>query len=231
MKNAFLISAILLLSTSAAYSQDKDLFIGPSFSYHHEYRSKMIYGPGYEERTSATQFLGSGIRLQKKFHERWGLNTGLNYVERRYAMRVPFDHCYFLQPGEACLHYLAHVDEYGYKTIEVPIGINGYLISSKGFELYANLTAMTAFDFQSYYHPFIPKTGTEKNTELNLFSASLTASLGFGFPLTEKLKINFEPFVRLIHTQRLDPLLITGYENRRTSFDNYGGHFLLMYRL
>lgn len=231
MKYALLISAILLLSVSAAYSQTQDFFIGPSFSYHHEYRSKMIYGPGYEERTSATQFFGAGIRLQKKFHERWGLNTGLNYVERQYEMRVPFDYCFFSQPGEFCMDYLAHVDQYGYKTIEIPIGINSYLICSKSFELYANLMTLTAFDFQSYYLPYHSKSGMERNNDLNLFSGSLTASLGFGIPLTERLKINFEPFIRLVHAQRLDPILITGYDNKLSSFDNYGGHFLLLYRL
>lgn len=71
----------------------------------------------------------------------------------------------------------------------------------------------------------------KKNNEVNWFSNSLTSGLGFGYNVTKKLKINIEPFVRLVHTQRIDPILITGYEEKRTNFDNYGGHLLLMIRL
>lgn len=230
-KKILSIIATILLTISSSYGQPNDLFIGASLSLHNEMRSKMIYGPGLEERNSFTQFFGTGIRAQKKFKKTWGINIGLNYVKRQYEMTIPFNHCYFLNPEEGCTYILAHVERYGYKTIEIQLGINKYLIVKDRWELYINLTAMTAFDFQSFYNPHIPKMEMKKNNEVNWFSNSLTSGLGFGYNVTKKLKINIEPFVRLVHTQRIDPILITGYEEKRTNFDNYGGHLLLMIRL
>lgn len=231
MKPTILMVVTILLTTSASFGQTNDLYIGPVFSFHNETRSRMIYGPGYEKRNSSTQFFGTGIRMQKKFKSAWGLNFGLNYVKRRYEMIVPFNHCFFLEPGEGCTYILAHVDKYGYKTIEIPLGINRYLIIKDKWELYINVNGVTAFDFQSFYNPFIPKIGTKTNKETNRFSTSLIGSLGFSYNLTDKIKINVEPFIRLVHTQRIDPILITGHEKRSTNFDNFGGHFLLLYRL
>ena len=231
MKQTILMTVTILLTTSTIFGQTNDFFIGPAFSFHNETRSKMIYGPGHEERNSSTQFFGTGIRMQKKFKNTWGLNFGLNYIKRQYEMIVPFDHCHFLEPGEGCTYILAHVDKYGYKTIEIPLGINKYLITKDKWELYININTVTAYDFQSFYNPYIPKMETKTNSEINLFSSSLTSSVGFAYNLTDKIKINVEPFIRLIHTQRIDPILITGYEKRWTNFDNFGGHFLLLYRL
>jgi len=231
MNQTFLVFVMTLLTTSTILGQTNDLFMGITFSFHNETRSRMIYGPGYEERNSFTQFFGTGIRMQKKFKETWGLNFGLDYVKRQYEMKVPFDHCYFLLPGEGCTYILAHVDRFGYKTIEIPLGINKYLIIRDKWELYVNLNAITAYDFQSFYHPYIPKMETKTHREINLFSSSLTSSFGFVYNLTNKIKINIEPFIRLVHTQRIDPILITGYEKKWTYFDNFGGYFLLLYRL
>ena len=153
MKIALSILATICLTISTSYGQTKDFFIGPSFSFHNESRNKMIYGPGLEERNSFSQFPGIGIRMQKKVNESWGVNIGLNYVKRQYEMKVPFNHCFFSSPGEFCTDILAHVDKYGYKTLEVPIGINKYLITRGRFELYLNLTGLVALDFQSFYNP------------------------------------------------------------------------------
>lgn len=166
--------------------------------------------------------------MQKQFNRFLGLNVGLNYVERQYEMTVPYNHCYF---EEFCTSILAHVDRYGYKIIEVPLGVNLYLVSNDKWELYFNANGITAFDFQSVYHPYLPKTEARTNNDLNFFSGSLTTGLGVGYHLTEKVKINMEPFIRVIHAQRADPILITGYEKKWTNFDNLGLHLLLLYRL
>jgi len=227
----FLLTVSFVLTTSTFFGQTNDLFVGTAFSFHNEIRSKIIYGPGREERNSSTQFFGTGIRMQKKFKNTWGINFGLNYVKRQYEMIIPFNHCYFLGPNEDCAYILAHVDKFGYKTIEIPLGINKYLITKDKWELYININTVTAYDFQSFYNPYIPKMETKTNNEINLFSNSLTSSLGITYNLTKKLKINIEPFIRIVHTQRIDPILITGYEKKWTNFDNFGGHFLLLYRL
>ncbi len=166
--------------------------------------------------------------MQKQFNSFLGLNVGLNYVERQYEMTVPYNHCFF--EGH-CTKILAHVNKYGYKTIEIPLGVNLYVVSNNKWELYFNANGVTAFDFQSIYHPYLPKTEARTINEFNFFSGSLTTGLGLGYCLSEKIKINMEPFVRIIHAQRTDPILITGYEERRTNFDNLGLHLLLLYRL
>lgn len=231
MNKVVLVLAIFLLTVSTSFGQMKDFYVGASLSFHQESRSKMIYGPGLEERNSLSHFLGTGISVQKRLNEAWGLNVGLAYVNRQYKMEVPFNHCYFSNPGEFCTAILAHVDKYGYRTLEVPIGINRYFISNGSMEIYINVTALTAFDFQSFYNPNIIGTETVVNKEVNLFSGSLISGFGFGYHLTEKLKINLEPFVRLIHTRRQDPILITGYEDKWTHFDNLGANLVLMRRL
>jgi hypothetical protein len=223
-----LLIAVFWISTSAIYGQTKGMYIGPAVSYHHETRSRMIYGPGLEERSSTTHFLGVGLRIQKQFNRTLGLNMGLNYVERQYEMTVPYNHCYF---EEFCTAILAHVDRYGYKTMEIPLGVNLYIISDEKWEFYVNASAMTAFDFQSVYHPYLPKTEARTNSDLNFFSGSMTTGLGLGYHVTEKVMMNIEPFIRVIHAQRADPILITGYEKKWTNFDNLGLHVLLLYRL
>lgn len=223
-----LLIVLFWICTSVTYGQTKDLYVGPAVSYHHETRSRMIYGPGLEERSSTTQFLGVGLRMQKQFNRLLGLNVGLNYVERQYEMIVPYNHCYF---EEFCTYILAHVDSYGYKTIEIPLGVNLYIISDEKWELYVNASAITAFDFQAIYHPYLPKTEVRTTNDFNFFSGSLTTGLGLGYHLTEKVKISMEPFIRVIHAQRADPILITGYEKKWSNFDNLGLHLLLLYRL
>lgn len=231
MKKILLLFGAVYLSCLASYGQTAKLYVGPSLSFHQEERSRMIYGPGYEERNSLTHFFGAGVRVQKKFKNSWGLHTGFNLVTRQYKMTVPFDHCFFLEEGQNCLLFLAHVDSYGYKTIEIPIGINKYLVTNNKFELYLTLTALTAFDYQSFYNPYLPKTEKEISHSINLFSNSFTGGLGLGYSLTERIKLNAESFVRFIHRQRKDPILFTGYEKEWTHFDNLGGHLLLLYRL
>lgn len=231
MKRIIFISTIIWITVSTSYGQTNELYFGATISFHNEIRSRMIYGPGYEERTSVTQFFGTGIRIQSKFKKNWGYNIGLNYVKRQYEMVVPFDHCYFSQQGEVCTQILAHVDKYGYKTFEIPLGINKYLVNKDNWELYINLTVITAIDFQSYYYPYIPEMEIKKNNNISLFSGSLTSGLGLGYDITEKIKINIEPFIRLIHIQREDPILITGYEEKWTYFDNFGGQLLLLFKL
>lgn len=226
MKNTILFLVIMWLFVLESYGQTNDFFIGPALTFHHEVRSLMIYGPGYEERISNTQFFGTGLRLQKIFNRSWGLNIGFNYVRRHYKMNIPFDYCSFLEPGENCPYVLAHVDEYGYKTIELPLGISKFFVNHANWELYFNLNVLTAYDFQSFYHPYI-----QENNEFNLFSGSLTSGVGVSHYLTEKIKINVEPFTRIIHTQRKDQFLIVGEERAWTYFDNLGGHVLLLYRL
>ena len=231
MKRIIFAITILLVTISVSFGQTNELYLGVTMSLHNEIHSKMIYGSGYEERTSTTQFLGAGFRLQKKFKKTWGFNIGLNYVERQYEMIVPFDHCYFLQQGEGCTNILAHVDKYGYKTFEIPFGISKDVVNKDKWELYINLTLITAIDFQSFYNPYIPEMETVKNNNINIFSGSITSGLGFGYNVTKNIKINIEPFIRLIHTQRADPILITGYEEEWTYFDNSGVHLSILLKL
>jgi hypothetical protein len=231
MKKRLLLLPTILLFISTSYGQTNNLFIGPALSFHNETRRDMIYGPGYEEKNSFTQFLGTGLRLQKKFKKSWGLTLGLTYVKRQYRMMLPFNHCYFLPPGQGCPLILAHLDRYGYKTLELPVGINQYLLSKNKLELYLSLTALTAFSFQAVYNSQVPFIGTKRMNAIHYFSTSLTSSLGVGYRLSENVKLIIEPFVRLMHRQRKDSILFVAYEDRLTHFDNFGAHLYFMFRL
>lgn len=142
-------------------------------------------------------------------------------------MIVPFDHCYFGRPGAPCLKYLAHTNKFGYKTIEVPVGINAFILNSPKAELYVGLTALAAFTIQSYYKAYIPGlvlgSGKLRHHEFNLFSKSLHGSFGAGYKINEQLKINFELFYRLVYRQRADPVLFESNSKWiRNDFNNYG---------
>jgi hypothetical protein len=228
MHKVFFSLFVTMLVSSSVLGQSNRLYIGPASSWQGESRTRMIYGPGYEERNSATRLYGYGIRAQLKFAESWGMNAGINYIRRHYEMTVPFNHCAFLEPGQGCTFILAHVDEFGYKTIEIPVGINKYFVAKDRWELYSNLNVVTAFDYASYYGAYVPDTGMFENRELNLFSGSLTGSVGIVANILPGLKVGFEPFIRLVHVQRKDPILLTGYEKPWTYFDNDGGNVLLL---
>src|SRR5690606_40200561 len=107
----------------------------------------MIYGPGLEERSSTTQFLGVGLRMQMQFNRLFGLNMGRNYMERQYEMIVPYNHCYF---EEFCTYILAHVDRYGYKTIDIPLGDNLYVVSNDNGDSISKLKVIQLLIFNLF---------------------------------------------------------------------------------
>jgi hypothetical protein len=231
MKKGIAVVIVFLLGILKSHGQQNTTYLGTSLSLHHEIRSRMIYGPGRVEKTSSTSFLGTGVRLQKKLGHDWGVNTGVTYVRRQYKMTVPFSYCSFLKPGEGCPYILAHASEFGYNTVEISLGVNKYLLERRKSGIYINLTYLVAFDFQSYYHSYIPAVGIKRINKTQIFSNSILSGFGYSYSLTENIKLIIEPFIRLVNTQRQDPILTTGYENKRTKFDNYGGHLLLMFRI
>jgi len=232
MKKATLILTAILLTGSAVFGQTDDFFVGPAFSVHNEIYLERAYD-GFEiyEKNAVAQSFAAGVRMQKKLKGDWGLNFGLNYMERAYETIVSYDHCYFSEPGLPCDFILKSIDKYGYKTIEIPLGVNKYLVTKEKWELYVNVNAITAYDVYSFYDPRLQGTETVSHNEINFSSSSLTSSAGLAYNLTNKFKINFEPFIRMIHLQRVDPVLRKNEIIKWTHFDNFGGHFLVLYRL
>lgn len=56
--------------------------------------------------------------------------------------------------------------------------------------------------------------------------------MGFGYRLTDGIKINIEPFVRLVHHQYLDPVLDMNCKKYKVAFaDDFGGHLVFLVRL
>lgn len=230
MKKATLILTAILLTGSTVFGQTDDFFIGTAVSVHNEiYLERASDGFEIYEKNTSAQHLSVGVRMQKKLKDDWGLNFGLNYLNRQYETIVSYNHCYF--SDGLCDQMLRYLDKYGYKTIEIPLGINKYLVTKEKWEFYFNVNAVTAYDVHSFYDPCFQETETITQNRINFSSSSLTSSAGLTYNLTNKLKINFEPFIRLIHLQRIDSVLRHNYENKWTHFDNFGGHFLLLYRL
>lgn len=231
MKKNILTLAIALLFISAIYAQqNQELFLGPTVSFYEEIRNNMKM----DDRNvkSHTKFFGTGVRAQQRLNESWGFTIGINYVKRQYESLVPYNHCLFDGDGLLCDDILEFANRYGYQTIEIPVGINKYFSAQGVWEFYYNLTVLTAYDFQAYYHPgYSSKKGNEIDHAFNAFSGSLTGGMGFGFDLTEKVKINLEPFVRLVYTQREDCILSSSVRKDWTYFDNFGAHLSILYRL
>ncbi|PRY87954.1 hypothetical protein CLW00_10574 [Mongoliibacter ruber] len=221
----FLTFAFLLsfLFPAKLMSQDKsgDFYLGISTTFHTEERSRTIYGPGWEERQSINQYFGYGIRAGKKILKSWEVTLGLNYVTREYRMSVPFDHC-SLQPGQPCAHILMHTDRYGYRNIEGQLGINKYVLQRKKWDLFLSGSVVTASSLSSYYRNQFNTSKKFENRSQNRFGTSWLGGMGIGYKPNPGIKFTLEPFVRIAHEQRIDPIIITGHEEARSSFDNYG---------
>lgn len=225
MKQFCLILAIVFCGNTFCSAQSNDISIGVVVSYHEESRKRTLDTNG-DEKHSSIDFFGAGIKLQKKFADSWRFSTGLNYVKRHYRMTVFYDHCYFSE-GD-CELDLRSAHSYGYRTIEIPLGISKYLSAGDIWGFYTNLNIMTAIDFQSYY------TGGGKissTNELHFFSCSLTHNFGLTRNIMERFQLTFEPFIRLVNVQRDDPILILSTERKWTFFNNFGAHLLLLYSL
>lgn len=231
MKKTFLLGLYFVIISASVFGQSNGLYIGGVVSHHSEASSIMIYGPGLEARNGQTRFIGTGIELNKQFNSKWGMSLGINYVNRHYEMKVPYNHCYFLEPEEACTYILAHVDGFGYKTIEIPIGISRYLVQRNKIGFFLSIAAMPAFDFQSYYNPYIPVSETETIKKINMFSGSIISSAGISYAVAERLLLTAEPFIRVLYLQREDNILIIGQERDWTYFDNFGIQFSMLFRL
>lgn len=228
MKNSLWIPGLILLTVSNISGQTNDLSIGLSISLHNETHNVIVYE---KEESSLTHFSGYGIRAQKRITESMGLNLGLNYVKRHYEMAVPYDHCFFKREATGlCDDSIEYIDRYGYKNIEIHSGINRYIEIREKWELYLNLDFITSINLQSFYDPVFSWEEVMRNNEINLFSGSLGGGVGFLYNLTDNISINAEPFLRLVHRQRKDPILMAGHKEW-AGLDNFGVHLLLMYRL
>jgi hypothetical protein len=209
--------------TATCFSQTGGISVGVDVAYHLEARTRTLetmFHDG-EKRHSLTDFFGAGIVLQKKFSNSWGLNTGIDYVQRQYDARVYFNNCF---SGGICESILRTTGDYRYKTIEVPIGLSRYFPTAEKWEFFINLTVRTAIDFESFYGS---KNYTLKET--HLFSGSLIQNIGFTRNINGKIKLTLQPFIRLISIQRDDPILILSSERKWTFLNNYGMYVLLMH--
>ncbi len=224
MKNKISILTLFILSITKGYGQMKDFYGGVSFSSHNEIGSRMIYGSRYSDENKLTHSFGAGIRVQEKFSKTWGYTIGLNYVKRQYNISVPYDHCFDLPPEYACTHNMTWARTFGYKTVELPLGISKYLITKNKFELYTNLTGTICYNYQSFY-------GAVKNNKINLFSSAVTSNIGFSYNPHKNLKLIVEPFIRMLYKQQVDPILLWRPEHQWAYFDNFGANLLLMYKL
>ena len=214
---------LVFLIPTKSMSQDNtgDFYMGISTTYHTEERTRRIYGPGWEERQSNNQYLGYGIRAGKKIFKSWEVTLSINYVKREYRMSVPFDHC-SLQPGQICNDILLHTDRYGYRNIEGQLGINKYVLQGKRWDVFLSSSIVTAWSISSYYGNQFNSSDKFENNSGDFFGTSWLGGMGIGYKLTPKVKFTLEPFVRLAHKQRIDPIILTGYEEARSNFDNHG---------
>jgi hypothetical protein len=223
MKKTTTILAAFFLALSTVFAQNKNFFIGPVVSFQQENRTLSVFNRADE--SSANAFFGAGVRLQKRISNTWGLNTGFNYVTRSYDMVLNFDFCHF---ADYCPEIYSFTKRFGYKTIEVPLSLNKYIISNQKWELYLHAGLLGAVDFQSFYddgfHHF-------KNKGWNLFSASATGGVGAGYRLSPKISVNLGTFVRLAHTQRPDVYLWEGAGKKWTYFDNFGGNLMVLFQI
>ena len=222
-----LIFITLLAISQWGYCQDgKNISIGISTSLQFETTNQRL--PNQE--ASYTSFFGHGIRIQKKLNPKWEVAVGVNYVKRQYNVLVPFDHCYFSETS-FCLDYLAWLNNYGYSTFELPIGIMRQIITKDKWGLYIGCNVITAIDFQSFYNPrnYVGEHEIKRIHEIRYFSSSLTGNLGVSFLLTDKIKLNTEPFLRIVHNQR-ENLIIMRDQTSITYLDNFGIHFTLLYQ-
>lgn len=225
MKPKLVILSFLMLTSIFCIAQSKEISIGIGLSYQNESRSR-IYNN--EEKNSNSPTVGTGITLIKDFDTGWGMKFGMDYIKRKYEMETPYNHCYFYKSG-VCTDDIRAVKSYGYQTMELSFGIVRYIVSNDKWQSYLNINAVTAFDYKSFYNEEYSDANKATN-EINLFSGSITCNIGFERKISERVVLNIEPFVRLVHNQREDQILY-GTQKKWTSFDNFGLQLCVMHSL
>jgi hypothetical protein len=212
-----------LASSNIAFSQ-KAFFAGVNGTVYYETRTAKVYGPGFEERKSRVVNGSVGTRFLFMPSQKLKAGIGLSYLNRRYDMSRPFDHCYFNEPGAPCEFILAHVDQYNYKTIEIPLSLDFQFWTSTKWKAFAGLTWSSAYIVKATYHAKIPDLGTlEDERSLKLFSTSLIAQLTGSYQLNSRLALNAQPFMRIVNSQHGDPILFEQSSQWTTTrFDSFG---------
>ncbi len=225
----FLIVVLLLILFEKAYAQNDKIFFGPSISFNAEPFTQVYYENGRQERNAESQFFGFGIRIHKKLNRIWGIILGINQLTTEHKTNIPFNHCKFIKPGEACTYELRYVNSYGYKTLQLEFGIMHYLINRSKVEMYLKLSASTALDYESFYKQSSDHQ-TMKDTKDHWFSNSLLGSVGLGFRPTSSTQLVLEPFLISIQLQRKDPI-IRNNKITWSYFDHYGACLSFMIQL
>lgn len=215
---------LFIIFTANGFAQSPNRLYGISFQSQNEIRSRMIYQSPFNDNKKVDYSFGAGIRVQDKLNADWGYTIGLNYIKKTYNMRMFYDHCFDLPSGYACNMILTSVPKFGYHTIELPMGINRYFKIKNKFQFYTSLTGIICYDFQSFY-------GTQKLNKIHLFSGSIVGGVGTSYKISEGIKLAFEPFVRLLYKQKIDPIILVTLEKTWATFDNLGGSLVLMYTL
>lgn len=215
-----------MITNNVCFGQSKDISVGIGLSFQRDLQSRNYNN---EEKSSFNNSLGTGIKMIKDFNTKWGLKIEADYIKRSYEMEIPYSHCYFAEPGEQCTAIMTYLESYGYQTMGFNFGIIRYIKRNDKWKSYLNINVGTAFDFKSFYNDKY-RNVEESLNELNIFSGSLICNIGLERKLTDQIKLNIEPFVRVVHIQREDEILYETQKNL-TGFDNFGIQLFLMFGL
>jgi len=91
------------------------------------------------------------------------------------------------------------------QTNEFSIGID--YSAHNEWEIYLKLNGAIAINLKSnYIESYRAVTNSER--KFSLFSGSLISNAGLGFKFNDELKLRIEPYLRLIHKQKIDPVLL-----------------------
>lgn len=210
--------AFFLTTTIVCLGQSKDISIGAGLSFHNEL---FHYN---EETKSLNQSFGTGIKLIIDFNPDWGYKIEADYIKRIYE-NESYNPCYF---GPDCLPAFFPLRNHGYHTLEFNNGLIRYLKRNDKWQTYLNINLGTAIDFKSFYN----RTWGRKLTlnGLNLFSGSMTFNFGYERKLSEQISLNIEPFVRVLHIQRIDKAIYDTHKGL-SSFDSFGIQLFIMHGL
>jgi len=171
-----------------------------------------------------------GLIGEFKINDYLYIQSGVSYIKQTYNIERSYDHCAFLEPGEACLEVLRYIDKNDYYLMSVPIN----LVIKKTFND-SNLSPFVLLNMNNNFH-FLSKYHSAYNSnvdELKEFKYfGNTGNIGFGieYLLWSKIKMNLYTHIRIIEYRKKDPIVYEN-EDQINTFNNLGLSVSVLYVL
>ena len=217
-----LLPALLLMLATKGQAQKSDLSLSVRMPIQIDFqKAEITYGPYKIQNNTAFNFGVESI-LESGVFARVSVSAGLGYFRQRFNIKCPYDH-QILNPGTDSLPIVVSTSNYDYNLLRLPIGAR-YFFSSTASSLSFGIEYIPAFSMSGVYNGGKPfESARYKQTKFAFYSHALTLSARVPLKTKSVNRFNIEPFIRIIHSYKGDPVLFENDDQMIVrSFDAIG---------